>query len=121
MHEMPFTQAILEMAVQEAGGKPIRTIYLRVGALSAIVPESMEVFFDFLKKGTAAEGATLVFEIAPITLTCRNCERVIELRCNPGSNPRQVLAAAFTTGCPCGQGDLKLSGGLSCDMTGIAV
>ncbi len=121
MHEMPFTQAILEMAVREAGGKPIRTIYLRVGALSAIVPESMEVFFDFLKKGTDAEGATLVFEIAPITLCCKTCGKVMELPCTPTTNPRQTLAAAFKKGCPCGQGDLHLTGGLSCDMTGIAV
>lgn len=121
MHEMPYTQAILEMAVKEAGGKPIRTIYLRIGALSAIVPASMEYFFDVLKKGTDAEGAALVFEIAPITLTCRNCGREMELPYTPTMNPRQTLAAAYAKGCSCGQKDLKLTGGLSCDMTGIAV
>ncbi len=121
MHEMPFTQAILEMAVKESAGKPIRTIYLRIGALSAIVPESMEVFFDFLKKGTPAEGATLVFETAPMTLTCQNCGKHIELPQPPETNPRQVLASAFKNGCSCGQANLKLTGGLSFDMTGIAV
>lgn len=121
MHEMPFTQAIVEMAVKEAAGRPIRAIYLRVGALSAIVPGSMEVFFDYLKKGTLAEGASLVFETVPITLTCQQCHEVLELPCGPKVNPRQVLAAAFKAGCPCGKGELKLTGGLSLDMTGIDV
>jgi len=121
MHEMPFTQAILEMAVKEADGRPIRAIHLRVGALSAIVPESVEVFFTYLKKGTPAEGARLIFTVEPISLTCRHCGVRRELDYDPSTNPRQALSAAYRAGCPCGQGELKLTGGLSCDMTGIEV
>jgi hydrogenase nickel incorporation protein HypA/HybF len=66
MHEMPFTQAILELALEKAEGRRIRSIHLRVGWMSAIVPRSVEVFFDHLSKGSPAEGATLHFEMTPI-------------------------------------------------------
>lgn len=119
MHEMPFAQAILELAEKEAQGRPIRTIHLRVGTLSAIVPESLQVFFDYLKKGTLAEGAALVFTMVPIVLTCRNCGQEIALDYAPDANPRQQLATAFRAGCSCGRNELKLTGGLDCDMAGI--
>jgi hydrogenase nickel incorporation protein HypA/HybF len=121
MHEMPFTQAILEMAAQAAGGKAIRRIQLRVGWLSAVVPESVQVFFDFLSKDTPAEGAELVFEITPIVLSCKNCRDSMELVHDAAVNPRQALAAAFRAGCRCGRGDLKVTGGLDFDMAGIEV
>jgi hydrogenase nickel incorporation protein HypA/HybF len=121
MHEMPFTQAILEMALESADGKKIRRIHLRVGWLSAVVPASVEVFFDFLSRDTLAEGAVLEFETVPIILNCLNCRRDIELAFDPQGNPRQALATAFRTGCPCGKGKLKVTGGLDFDLTGIDV
>ena len=121
MHEMPFTQAILEMALESAEGKKIRRIHLRVGWLSAIVPASVEVFFDFLSRDTLAEGAVLEFETVPIILNCLNCRRDIELAFDPQGNPRQALAMAFRSGCPCGKGKLKVTGGLDFDLTGIDV
>jgi hydrogenase nickel incorporation protein HypA/HybF len=121
MHEMPFTQSILEMALKTAAGKPIRKIHLRVGQLSAIVPESVEVFFAYLSKDTQAEGASLVFEMVPITLTCRNCGEIIKLPTDTDSSPRQILAAAFRNGCPCTQGDFTVSDGLGFDLIDIDV
>lgn len=121
MHEMPFTQAILELVAKEAQGRPIRTIFLRVGVLSAIVPDSVQVFFDYLKRGTLAEGARLDFTLTPIVLTCQGCGRRLELAHQQGTNPRQTLAAAFRAGCPCGQGQLKLTAGLDFDLVGIEV
>lgn len=119
MHEMPFTQSILEMALKEAAGKNIRRIYLRVGRLSAIVPESVEVFFDFLSKNTSAAEAELVFEMVPITLTCRNCGAINELQGDESSSSRQILAAAFRKGCSCTKADFTVSGGLGFDLASI--
>ena len=55
MHEMAVTQAMLNMALEHAKGHRITDIYLQVGRMSAIVPESVEVFFDYLSKDTLAE------------------------------------------------------------------
>ncbi len=121
MHEMPYTQSIIEMALKTAAGKPIRKIHLRVGRLSAIVPESVEVFFNFLSKDTLAANAELVFEMVPIILTCRNCSTSIELPSDENSSPRQILAEAFRKGCSCAKGDFKVSGGLSFELASIEI
>ncbi|MFZ7125335.1 MAG: hydrogenase maturation nickel metallochaperone HypA [Desulfobacterales bacterium] len=118
---MPFTQAILEMALNKAGGRKIRSLHLRVGWLSAIVPDSVEVFFDYLSKGTLAQGARLDFDIVPIQLTCQSCGRIVNLRPDPQLNPRQALADAFRSGCPCGRGNYKVTDGLGFDLEDITV
>ena len=121
MHEMPYTQALIEMALEKAEGRCIKKITLRVGWMSSIVPGSVQVFFDQLSKNTPAEGAVLEFNMTPIKLLCQSCERVIELPYDPAQNPRLVLGAAFRTGCPCGEGKLSLSDGLGFDLSEIEV
>lgn len=121
MHEMPYTQAILELALKEAQGAKILRIRLRVGGMSSIVPESVQAFFDYLSKGTGAEGAELLFEMVPVKLRCRNCERSVELSCGPGQNPRQALAEVFGRGCSCGAAMFKIVDGLGFDLAGIEV
>jgi Zn finger protein HypA/HybF involved in hydrogenase expression len=121
MHEMPYTQAILDLALKEAGGARIRCIYLRVGWMSSIVPRSVQAFFDYLSKGTAAQDAELIFEMTPIKLICQHCDRTMELPYNPEQDPRRALADAFRKGCVCGKGMLKIVDGLGCDLAGIEV
>lgn len=121
MHEMPYTQAILDLALKEAGEARIKRIHLRVGWMSSIVPRSVQVFFDYLSKGTAAQEAVLTFEITPIRLTCQNCGRTVELPYNPDQDPRRALADVFRKGCVCGDGMLKIKDGLGFDLIGIEV
>lgn len=121
MHEMPYTQALLELALEKAAGRRIRTIYLRVGWMSAIVPAAVEGFFDHLSQGTPAEGAALDFTFAPIVLRCQTCRQPLELPYDPDGDPRRAMARAFQSGCPCGAGKLTLEGGLSVDVTAIDV
>lgn len=121
MHEMPFTQAILEMALKEANGRPVKTIYLRVGAMSAVVPAQVEYFFDFLSKETLARGAKLEFETVPVTLSCRSCGQVTTVPSDEETPPRQALARVFAAGCACKNTDFKITGGLDFDMTGIEI
>lgn len=121
MHEMPYTQSILEMAIKTADGKKINKIYLRVGRLSAIVPESVQVFFDYLSKDTIAQGAELIFEMEPICLTCKNCSSIITLEHDATLSAQQSLAAAFRAGCSCKKADFKVSGGMGFDLSSIDV
>ena len=121
MHEMHFTQSILALATAAAAGKKIRRIHLRAGRLSAIVPTSVQVFFDFLSKDTPAEGAELVFEMIPIVLTCRNCNQPREIDHDENLSARQSLAASFRKECPCGKGDFTVTSGLSFDLADIDV
>lgn len=121
MHEMPYTQAMIDLALKEAGGANITCIHLRVGWMSAIVPQSVQAFFDYLSQGTPAEGAELVFDMVPIWLTCNNCKQSIELPYDPETNPRRALADVFRNGCACGAGQFKITDGLGFDLGGITV
>ncbi len=119
MHEMPVTQAMLNMALEHAAGQRITDIYLRVGKMSAIVPESVELYFDYLSKDTPAEGAKLHFEIAPMEMTCQDCGRQLDLRDWNDDAPPLIMQKAFARGCECGSKNLRVTGGMSFDMVSL--
>lgn len=76
MHEMAITQALLDMAVskaQESGAQTIKQINLVVGDMSSVLDESVQFYFDFLSKGSIAEGARLIFKRLRIKARCRKC------------------------------------------------
>jgi hydrogenase nickel incorporation protein HypA/HybF len=83
MHELPITQSILDIALNEAGAAQsakIITIYLVVGELSGVSSECVQFYFDVLKKGNAAEEATLDFRHVPAEFKCRDCQTVFTLQ-----------------------------------------
>ena len=121
MHEMPVTQAMLNMALQHADGQRITDIYLQVGMMSAIVPESVEVFFDYLSKGTLAEGATLHFERVPIEMTCLDCGQQADLSEWTDEPPQAIMMEALHRGCKCGSKRLRVTGGVGFEMTSLNV
>jgi hydrogenase nickel incorporation protein HypA/HybF len=82
MHELPVTEKILEVALKHAEGQNVnRTvrIHLRVSTLSDLEHEWIQRYFDYLSKGTLAEGARLQIESSPIVLRCRSCQRSFEI------------------------------------------
>jgi hydrogenase nickel incorporation protein HypA/HybF len=121
MHEEPYTQALLDLALREAGGRRIVAIRLGVGQFSAIVAGAVEVFFRHLSAGTPAQGARLVFETVPLELTCTACGRTSGLDGGPDAPVRPALAAALRRGCPCGGARLTITGGLGFDLLGLTV
>jgi hydrogenase nickel incorporation protein HypA/HybF len=76
MHEMSLAQSILEIleeaARREHAGR-VRSVWLELGALSAVDPEAMEFCFDAVTRGTVAEGARLNIEIIPGRALCLHC------------------------------------------------
>ncbi len=121
MHEMPVTQALLNMALQHADGQRVTDIYLQVGMMSAIVPESVEVFFDYLSQGTLAEGATLHFERLPIKMACLDCGQQADLIEWADKPPQAIMMEALHRGCKCGSKRLRVSGGVGFEMTSLDV
>ena len=57
----------------------IHALYLRVGALSGVVPEALEFAFAALKGGTLAAEARLEIERVPALAVCRQCGREFTL------------------------------------------
>ena len=81
MHEVGLMESALEIAQEHArrqGATRIHTIALRVGRLSGVEPEAMELAFEVVTAGTSAEGARLVVESVPVVCFCRDCDREFE-------------------------------------------
>ena len=82
MHELAITQSMLDVVLKQAekaGAKQVGRINLVIGRMSGVVDQCMQFYFDFLSKGTIAEGATLFFKMVPTTARCRGCGKTFEL------------------------------------------
>lgn len=76
MHELPITQSIVRISNEEAekhGANKITEIRIKVGELSGLVPECIQIYFDMCSTGTKAEGAVIKVEKIPIRFKCKLC------------------------------------------------
>ena len=121
MHEEPYAQAMLDMALEKAENRTITEICLGVGRFSAIVPASLEIFFSHLSRGTPAEKARLVFETIPVTLACNHCQKIITLDIPLDQPVQAALGLQLKQGCSCGGTKLSIKGGLTIEMISLKV
>ncbi len=76
MHEMSLVQSILRILEEQATEQDfteVRTVWLRVGALSHVDPEALRFCFEAAGQGTLAEGARLEIIAAPGEGWCIDC------------------------------------------------
>ncbi len=77
MHEMGIALEIIDIveASIPVGMEAARveSVNLRIGKLSAIVPESLTFCFDVAIKETRIEGARLNIEQVPVVAMCKDC------------------------------------------------
>jgi hydrogenase nickel incorporation protein HypA/HybF len=76
MHELGITQEILNIAInkaKEADSNKVLRIDLVIGEASSVVDDCIQFYFDFVSKGTIAEGARLNFNRVPLQMKCRDC------------------------------------------------
>ncbi len=124
MHELSITQAILDTALrhaEQAHVKAIRTLHLRVGALSGIVPDSVRFYFDLISKGTGAEGARLEIELVLPRARCRACGAEYDLAFEAEAAGAWLAQLGSLESCACGQRDYELSGGTGCHLDSMDV
>jgi hydrogenase nickel incorporation protein HypA/HybF len=108
MHELSITQSIVDAVCERAAGRPVLSIRVQVGALTAVVPEAMRFCFDLVVEGTVAEGARLEIDLRPAAAHCRTCGADTEL------NDPIVL-------CRCGSADVDVVSGRELQITSITV
>lgn len=102
MHELAITQSALDIALRygtQENATRITDLYLKIGALSSIIDESVQFYWDIISRDTLAEGATLHFERVPMQMVCFDCGE--SYRPEPG-----------TLACPrCGGSHVQVAGG----------
>jgi len=76
MHELSLAQNIMEIVwsnVPLGSEGLVRSVRIRVGEVSGVVPESLAFCFSAIAQGTSLTQATLEIEVTPFTLRCKGC------------------------------------------------
>jgi hydrogenase nickel incorporation protein HypA/HybF len=76
MHELSIAQNILEIVraqIKKDDLVNVRSVKLRVGAISGVVPHSLTFSFDALVADTALRNARLEIEFIPFVIKCSDC------------------------------------------------
>jgi hydrogenase nickel incorporation protein HypA/HybF len=108
VHELSITQSVVDAVCERAAGRPVHTVRVRVGKLTAVVADSLRFCFDLVTAGTVAEGATLDIEQPPGAARCRACGTDFTL-----TDP--VLL------CPCGSADVQVTSGWELQIISMEV
>lgn len=81
MHEVSLVDSIVtqvsELAQQESF-KKVSRLRLEVGAMSGVIPESIEFCFPELSQGSPLENALLVINRTPLRVRCIQCSAETE-------------------------------------------
>jgi len=113
MHEMGIAMQVVEIAVasipEALKSVRVKSVRLKIGRLSSVVPDSLRFCFDIVSKESAIAGAVLEIEEIPVTAVCKAC-----------GNRWTIEGPAFS--CPqCGQGSIQLTSGQELDIASIEI
>lgn len=78
MHEMGIAMEIVEIAMasipRDLKNGRVERVNLKVGKLTAIIPDSLRFCFDIVAKDTPLCNAALHIEEIPIVIRCSDCK-----------------------------------------------
>jgi len=98
VHELSLAEGTLELALRHArraGARRVVALHLVAGEFTPLDPTSLEFYWDFVARGTPAEGARLRVRRIPARLTCLDCgaDAGDDWRCAACGGSRLRLAA----------------------------
>ncbi len=76
MHEASIAESIIdavEAFAKDKGYTRIEGVKVRVGKMTAVLPDALLFAFDALKEKTMLEGASLTIQEIPVRLKCLSC------------------------------------------------
>lgn len=100
MHELSIAASIVEAVTETAAAYPgaqVRMVRLRVGALSAVIEDSLQFCWGVTTENTPLAGAALVVRTMPVVVHCAACgvdeeiEGVQSFRCPRCGEPAADL------------------------------
>ncbi len=80
MHEMVIIQGIIDLCLEHAGGRRVRSLEVEIGELGSVVPEAIEFCFEACSCDTKVEGARLTIIRVPGRGECQECGRETPLK-----------------------------------------
>ena len=108
MHELAIAESIVDAVCARAAGRTVHRVTVRIGTLTAVLPDAMRFCFDLAVEGTVADGAELAIEQRAGAARCRECGAEIAL-------------ADLILLCPCGSADLDVTAGRELQIVSMEV
>jgi hydrogenase nickel incorporation protein HypA/HybF len=82
MHELSIVSSVVDSVTETLAAYPgarVKEVRLRVGALAAVIEDSLQFCYGIATEGTELEGSTLVVHIVPVLMHCEPCAQEVEL------------------------------------------
>jgi hydrogenase nickel incorporation protein HypA/HybF len=82
MHELSIVESVVDSVTESLARYPgarVVEVRLRVGAMAAVVEDSLQFCFEIATEGTPLEGSRLKVELLPIVMYCARCAAEVEL------------------------------------------
>jgi hydrogenase nickel incorporation protein HypA/HybF len=99
VHELSIADAVLQIVDRHAAGRRVTLVELRVGHLRQVVPDALTFAWQLVSEGSCAEGAELIVEQVPASVSCASCAADTTLE----EFPARCMA--------CGSLDVEVTGG----------
>jgi hydrogenase nickel incorporation protein HypA/HybF len=113
MHEMGIALQIIDIATasipSDMRSGRVERVNLKIGKLSAVVPDSLRFCFDIVSKDTPLAGAELAIEETPVVARCKDCDA------------RWTIAEPVFTCQSCASGSLEILSGRELDIVSIEI
>lgn len=77
MHELSIVSSVVESVVESLAAYPgarVVEVRLKVGALTAVVEDSLQFCYELATEDTPLQGSRLVVRAVPVTIHCPACE-----------------------------------------------
>ncbi len=82
MHELSLIASVVDSVIESLEAHPgarVIEVRLRVGALAAVVEDSLQFCYELATRDTPLEGSRLVMKIVQVTVHCAACGKDGEL------------------------------------------
>ncbi|MFZ0745913.1 MAG: hydrogenase maturation nickel metallochaperone HypA [Terracidiphilus sp.] len=82
MHELSIVSSVVDSVIESLAAYPgarVKEVRLRVGALSAVVEDSLQFCYGIATEDTPLAGSALVVKILPVVMHCEPCNADVEL------------------------------------------
>jgi hydrogenase nickel incorporation protein HypA/HybF len=73
VHELSISNAIAKVVLDHAGGRPVTSVQVTVGALRQIVPDALTFCWDVVRRQPLLEDSRLEIDHVPGVIECAAC------------------------------------------------
>jgi hydrogenase nickel incorporation protein HypA/HybF len=108
MHELSIAEAIVDSVLQRTGDQRVHVVRVRIGRLTAVVPDALLFCFELATAATPLEGARLDIDETDARVHCRSCGQ-------------DVVVADLVPLCACGSADVEVLSGRELQVSSVEV